>query len=168
MTQSALTSRNAVAADLSGVSPSRRLISVDIFRGLCVAGMVLVTNAGSWSSIYWPLKHADWNGVTPTDMIFPSFLFLAGLPMTFSFAARERRGADTVAIARHILFRSLALIGLGVLLNCFDLLSLTDLRVPGVLQRIGLCYAVGGAVYLAVRKRRAMLALAFWLDRLWR
>lgn len=131
-------------------SRSERLLSVDVLRGLCVAGMVLVTNAGDWNHVYWPLKHADWNGVTPTDMIFPSFLFLAGLAMTYSFASRQRRGQSAAQTARHIAMRSLGLILLGLFLNCFDLLSLPNLRIPGVLQRIGLCYLCAGLLYLAV------------------
>jgi predicted acyltransferase len=146
-----------MAASAPGIAPvsevSRRVLSVDIFRGLCVAGMVLVTNPGSWDFVYGPLKHAEWNGSTPTDMIFPSFLFLAGVAMTFSFASRRSRGLATAEIARHILVRSVGLIVLGVLLNLFDLLSVPDLRLPGVLQRIGLCYCVGGFVYLAVWRR---------------
>ena len=127
-----------------------RLISVDFFRGLCVAGMVLVTNAGDWNHIYWPLKHADWNGLTPTDLIFPSFLFLAGVSTAYSFAARKGRGQSSTRIARHVVLRSFGLILVGLFLNCFDLLSLPDLRIPGVLQRIGLCFVCAGLLYLAV------------------
>ena len=142
------------SADIGSAAVSSRLLSVDVFRGLCVAGMILVTNPGTYDSIYWPLKHADWNGATPTDMIFPSFLFLAGVSMTFSFAARQRRGESATLSARHIVLRSLGLIVLGVCLNCMDLLTLPDLRLPGVLQRIGLCYCSGGLVYLALRGKR--------------
>jgi predicted acyltransferase len=133
---------------------SRRFLSVDIFRGLCVAGMILVTNPGSYSYVYGPLKHADWNGATPTDMIFPSFLMMAGVSMTFSFAARERRGESSDHLARHVFFRSVCLIMLGITLNLFDLLTLPSLRLPGVLQRIGLCYFLGGILYLAIRNTR--------------
>lgn len=127
-----------------------RLISVDLFRGLCVAGMVLVTNAGDWNHVYWPLKHADWNGLTPTDLIFPSFLFLAGVSTAYSFAARKGRGQSSTRIARHVVLRSFGLILVGLFLNCFDLLSLPDLRIPGVLQRIGLCFVCAGPLYLSV------------------
>ncbi|HEY6490690.1 MAG: heparan-alpha-glucosaminide N-acetyltransferase domain-containing protein [Terracidiphilus sp.] len=137
------------------VVPDRavRMVSVDVFRGLIIAAMLLVTNAGSWDFVYWPLKHADWNGVTPTDMIFPSFLFLSGVSITFSFAARRRRGATSVELARHIVVRSLSLITLGVLLNGFPLYDLHNLRIPGILQRIGLCYLVAGFVYLASSRK---------------
>lgn len=133
----------------SGDVLSRRLLSVDVLRGLCVAGMILVTNAGDWNHVYWPLQHATWNGVTPTDMIFPTFLFLAGVSMTYSFAARRKRGEPAARIAAHVVRRSALLIFLGLFLNCFDLLQLTDLRIPGVLQRIGLCYLCAGLLYLA-------------------
>ncbi len=129
---------------------SRRLISLDVFRGLLVAGMVLVTNAGSWSYVYWPLKHADWNGLTPTDMIFPSFLFLVGISMTFSFIKRRNQGETPAKTCIHIVQRSVLLIFIGLFLNCFDLFQLPDLRIPGVLQRIGLCYLLGGLLYLFI------------------
>jgi predicted acyltransferase len=133
---------------------SRRLVSVDVFRGLLVAGMVLVTNAGDWNHVYWPLKHADWNGSTPTDMIFPSFLFLAGVSVTFSFASRMARRATRGQLAGHIVWRSLLLILLGLFLNGFPLFDMHNLRIPGVLQRIGLCYMLAGFFYLATIRRK--------------
>ena len=139
---------SSVASDVHATSP--RLLSIDVFRGLMVAGMVLVTNPGTYDFIYWPLKHADWNGSTPTDMIFPSFLFIVGVSMTFSFVTRRARGETAPAAALHILRRSATLILLGLFLNCFDLLSLPHLRIPGVLQRIGLCYLCGGLLYLSI------------------
>src|ERR1700749_2079976 len=90
-------SRTSKANPLSP-QDSGRMLSLDVFRGLIVAGMVLVTNAGSWEHVYWPLKHADWNGVTPTDMIFPSFLFICGVSMTLSFKARLERGITAAAL----------------------------------------------------------------------
>jgi predicted acyltransferase len=151
-----------------GLVSSKRLLSVDVLRGLCVAGMILVTNAGDWNHVYWPLKHADWNGVTPTDMIFPTFLFLVGVSMTFSFASRIRRGETSSQSAAHILRRSVSLILLGLFLNCFDLFRLPDLRIPGVLQRIGLCYLCAGLLYLSVSgtqpaRRAAVLVAAIVL-----
>jgi predicted acyltransferase len=131
-----------------------RLLSLDVFRGMLVAGMVLVTNAGDWNAVYWPLKHADWNGWTPTDMIFPSFLFIVGVSMTFSFAARRRRGDSTGRLAGHVALRSLLLILLGLFLNGFPLFDLANLRVPGILQRIGLCYLAAGLFYLAASRNR--------------
>jgi predicted acyltransferase len=148
MTTAQVDASSFVASDARANSP--RLLSIDVFRGLMVAGMVLVTNPGTYDFIYWPLKHADWNGSTPTDMIFPAFLFIVGVSMTFSFASRRTHGETASAAALHILRRSAMLILLGLFLNCFDLLSLPHLRIPGVLQRIGLCYLCGGLLYLAI------------------
>ena len=136
-----------------GKTARQRLVSVDFFRGVLVMGMLLVTNAGDWNHVYWPLKHADWNGSTPTDMIFPSFLFLAGVSTTFSFASRLARGVTRTELAGHIAVRSLLLILLGLFLNGFPLFDMHNLRIPGVLQRIGLCYLAGGLLYLAASRR---------------
>jgi predicted acyltransferase len=163
---STVVARAQAEPNLAGrAANSQRVLSIDVFRGACVAGMVLVTNAGDWSHVYWPLKHADWNGLTPTDLIFPSFLFLAGVSITYSFAARLGRGQTSAQIAGHVVLRSFGLILFGLFLNCFDLLSLPDLRIPGVLQRIGLCFLCAGPVYLTVlskpvRRRVAMLIAA--------
>ena len=86
-----------------------RLVSLDVYRGLAVAGMILVTNAGNWNAVYWPLSHAAWNGWTPTDLIFPSFLFIVGVAMTLSFAARIEGGARRGTLGWHVLRRSLVL-----------------------------------------------------------
>jgi predicted acyltransferase len=148
---SVVAARPQAEPNLAGpAANSQRLLSVDVFRGVCVAGMVLVTNAGDWNHVYWPFKHADWNGLTPTDLIFPSFLFLAGVSTAYSFAVRLGRGQSSAQIARHVILRSFGLILVGLLLNCFDLLSLPDLRIPGVLQRIGLCFLCAGPLYLSV------------------
>jgi predicted acyltransferase len=143
----------SLSAASRGNAARQRLVSVDFFRGVLVMGMVLVTNAGDWNHVYWPLKHADWNGSTPTDMIFPSFLFLAGVSTTFSFASRLARGATRTELAGHIAVRSLLLILLGLFLNGFPLFDMHNLRIPGVLQRIGLCYLAGGLIYLATSRR---------------
>ena len=132
---------------------SGRMVSLDVFRGLIIAGMLLVTNAGSWDFVYWPLKHADWNGVTPTDMIFPSFLFLSGISLTYSCTARRRRGATSAQLAGHLGFRSVSLIALGLALNGFPLYDMHNLRIPGILQRIGLCSLGAGLFYLASSRR---------------
>src|SRR5271156_1616987 len=84
---------------------SERLVSLDVYRGLTIAGMILVTDPGTYSAVYWPLLHAQWNGAAPTDMIFPCFLFMSGVSITLSFAARMERGADRGALARHIAVR---------------------------------------------------------------
>jgi predicted acyltransferase len=138
-------------AELPGNSisqPSARLISLDVFRGLTVAGMVLVTDPGTYSAVYWPLLHAQWDNPTPTDMIFPSFLFIVGMAMTFSFASRIERGANRGTLAWHLLRRSVVIFVLGLVINGFPDYDWRHLRIPGVLQRIALCYLCGGLIYL--------------------
>jgi predicted acyltransferase len=132
------------------VSKPERLISLDVFRGLIVAGMILVTNPGTYSAVYWPLLHANWNGWTLTDMIFPSFLFIVGVAVTLSFAARTARGERRGRLARHLLQRAVILILLGLFLNAFPFFELHTLRIAGVLQRIALCCAIGGLLYLSL------------------
>jgi predicted acyltransferase len=127
----------------------QRLLSVDVLRGLCVAGMVLVNFPTDWVLRYHQLSHADWDGATATDMIFPMFLFLAGLSMALSFAARTRRGQSRRQLAGHVVIRSLTLLLLGLLLNAFPGFDWRNLHLPGVLQRIALCYLMGGLFTIA-------------------
>src|SRR5271166_428584 len=138
-----------------------RLVSLDVYRGLTIAGMILVTDPGTYSAVYWPLLHAPWNGWTPTDMIFPSFLFISGVAMTFSFAARTERGETRGQLAVHLVWRAALLIGIGLVLNGFPLFHLKTLRIPGILQRIALCYLGGGLLYLAcnAKTRRTRISI---------
>lgn len=136
----------------SATSKPERLVSLDVFRGLIIAGMILVTDPGTYSRVYWPLLHKDWNGWTPTDMIFPSFLFIVGVAITLSFRSRTARGETRGKLTRHLLRRSAVLIFLGLILNGFPFFDLHRLRIPGVLQRIALCYLCGGLLYLATGK----------------
>ncbi len=133
-------------SDSSGVS--HRIISLDVFRGLAVAGMILVTDPGTYSAVYWPLLHAEWNGWTPTDMIFPGFLFAVGIAITFSLASRLQRGDGRGKLAGHIAVRSLVIFLLGLAVNGFPDYNLHSIRIPGVLQRIALCYLVAALLYL--------------------
>jgi predicted acyltransferase len=137
------------SAQIPVIKPAR-LVSLDVFRGVTVAGMILVTNPGTYSAVYWPLLHANWNGWTLTDMIFPSFLFIVGVAMTLSFAARTARGETRRSLALHLLQRAVILVLIGLFLNAFPYFDLHTLRIPGVLQRIALCYLGGGLLYLAL------------------
>jgi predicted acyltransferase len=110
--------------------------------------MILVNDPGSWNNIYWPLEHAPWNGWTPTDLIFPFFLFIMGVSMAFSFAARQGRGAKRGRLALHVLRRSAIIFAIAVFLNGFPYFHLTRMRIPGVLQRIAVCYLAAGLVVL--------------------
>ncbi len=209
-----------------------RLLSLDVFRGITIAGMILVNNPGSWGNIYAPLGHAKWNGWTPTDLVFPSFLFIVGVAMTFSFDRRSAEGAGRSRLLGHVIRRTLILFGLGMIMysfpdwrlmapyiltiaglwllfrqepplswptesssRLFKLVAWTllgsavvwfaadfayfqwphppatpqtaPLRVPGVLQRIAVCYFLVAVImmYLGVRGRAVVTAgilLAYW------
>ena len=127
-----------------------RVVSLDVFRGLAVMGMILVTDPGTYSAVYRPLLHSNWNGWTPTDMIFPSFLFAVGVSITLSFASRTERGEDRAKVARHVMFRSMAIFMIGIFVNGFPDFNLHTIRIPGVLQRIALCYLCGALFYLGI------------------
>ncbi|TGM11911.1 DUF1624 domain-containing protein [Leptospira selangorensis] len=117
-----------------------RILSIDLLRGLTVAGMILVNNPGTWSNMYWPLKHAKWDGCTPTDLVFPFFLFVVGASIPFSVS-------NGIQEFPKILKRASILIFLGLFLNFFGEWSFSNLRFPGVLQRIGFAYFFGAIVY---------------------
>jgi predicted acyltransferase len=158
-----------VAPSSVAVSPvADRLLSLDAFRGITIAGMLLVNNPGTWNSIYPPLRHADWHGWTPTDLIFPFFLFIVGVAITFSFAARVERGAGRGVLLRGALRRSAILFLLGLVLHAFpNYLDLSHLRIPGVLQRIALAYAAAAVIVLYARLHAqvviaAALLLGYW------
>ena len=118
--------------------------------------MILVNDPGSWTHIYPPLEHADWNGWTLTDLIFPFFLFIVGVSMTLSFASRVSRGWTPRALALHVVRRSLLIFALGLFLNGFPDFDFSTIRIMGVLQRIALCYFAGGLLYLATFKKDPM------------
>ncbi len=125
-----------------------RLVSLDVFRGATIAGMILVNDPGSWKAIYPPLEHAEWNGWTPTDLVFPFFLWIVGVAMTLSFAKRVERGDDRGKLFLHTLRRSAIIFALGLFLNAFPYFHLATVRIPGVLQRIAVCYLVAAAIFL--------------------
>lgn len=143
-----------------------RLRSLDVFRGLTVAAMVLVNSPGN-DEIYAPLRHAVWNGWTPTDLIFPSFLIIMGASAAFSAAAREERADPDALSARRALLRAALLIGLGLLVNTFIYWGSVGVRFPGVLQRIALCY-LGIEAFLFLGRPRTepvaatALLLVYW------
>jgi predicted acyltransferase len=128
------------------------MVSLDVFRGATIAAMILVNDPGSWSHIYPPLEHAEWNGWTPTDLIFPFFLFIVGVSLTLSFPARIARGFTRRALAIHVVRRSALIFAIGLFLNGFPDFDLSSIRIMGVLQRIALCYLAAGLLYLATFK----------------
>ena len=115
--------------------------------------MILVNDAGG-DSTYWPLEHARWNGWTPTDLVFPSFLFMVGMAITLSLPSRLARGVKVWVLVRQIVFRSVALFVLAELLYGFPDYDLHTIRIPGVLQRIALCYLCGALLYLISRREQ--------------
>ncbi|MEI6667823.1 MAG: heparan-alpha-glucosaminide N-acetyltransferase domain-containing protein [Acidobacteriota bacterium] len=118
-----------------------RMVSLDAFRGLTMAGMVIVNNPGDWGHAYWPLQHAEWNGCTPTDLIFPFFLFIVGVSLTLS------RG--TMGNPWKIVKRAGVIFGLGFLLTFWPRFDLAVVRIPGVLPRIAVCYLATAFVFRA-------------------
>src|SRR5512137_2883748 len=123
-------------------SSSSRLLSLDAFRGATIAGMILVNNPGQWDAIYPQLRHAAWHGWTFTDFIFPFFLWIVGVAMTFSFAKRLEMGDSSSKLLRHVFQRASIIFLIGLLLTAFPFglfsdssFSLNTLRIPGVLQR---------------------------------
>ncbi len=146
---------------------TERLVSLDAFRGLTIAGMILVNNPGSWSYVYPPLAHAAWHGWTPTDLIFPYFLFIVGVAIPFSFRKRLASGAARADLMRHVVRRSAILVGLGIAMRAIPDLDFGTMRYYGVLQRIGLVYLAAASAYLFLGKRvrwglTAALLFGYW------
>jgi predicted acyltransferase len=142
---------------------SKRLASLDAFRGFTIASMVLVNNPGDWSHIHGPLEHAKWNGWTFTDWIFPFFLFIGGISMTLSLGRRAEEGADKAMLLKQLGKRAAIIFGIGLLLNLIPHFSLTTVRIPGVLQRIALCTMLAApfVVYLDWRRQCLVILGAF-------
>ncbi len=156
----------------TGVAPQARprYLALDVFRGFTVAGMLLVNNPGSWSAIYPPLRHAEWHGWTPTDLIFPFFLFVVGITTHISVASARARGEDDGQIIARILRRGALIVLCGLLLSAFPYLPLTritGIRIPGVLQRIGVVYALAALITLRGTWRTHVAALIALLFGYW-
>src|SRR5579859_2833408 len=147
-----------------------RLVSLDAFRGITVAAMILVNNPGSWDAVYPPLRHAHWNGCTPTDLIFPFFLFIVGMSIHFAYQSRLPDGMNRKVFSK-ILKRTLIIFGLGLLLAWFPVFSLgrlSHLRIPGVLQRVSLVFFCCSLLYfrsgwLAQIRVAALLLVGYFL-----
>ena len=151
------------------MAATQRLLSIDAFRGLTIAGMILVNDPGS-DATFAPLEHAAWNGWTPTDLVFPFFLFLVGTSMVFSFSSRQEKGSTRRELFRHTIRRSLYIYGIGLALHLypFTLHRIEHVRVMGVLARIALCYLLGSLIYLYTSRRMraaviAALLVGYWL-----
>ena len=160
------------------ISPTARLLSLDVFRGFTILGMILVNNPGDWGHLYWPLGHANWHGWTPTDLVFPFFLFIVGTALAYSLR-KYRTGTEISQVVYwRIARRTVVLVLLGMLLNrssalfnyllgIADTVDLTNWRFPGVLQRIGLVYFAVSLIvlHLGLRSQAALsaaLLLGYW------
>ena len=128
--------------------PTARLISLDAFRGFTIAGMVLVNNPGDWGNLYSQLAHAEWNGWTFTDWIFPFFLFICGVSMTFSLGRRAEAGEDKAHLLTQLFKRAAIIFLIGFLLNLIPSFDFSSVRIPGVLQRIALCTMLAAPIVL--------------------
>lgn len=144
-----------------------RIVSLDVLRGVTIAAMILVNNPGS-TAAYWPLKHARWSGWTPTDLIFPFFIFIVGVSLVFSFASRLKRGDSRRALVLHALRRSAIIFAIGLFLNGLPDFHLAAWRIPGVLQRIAVSYLAAALITLYSRTHArivwvVVLLAGYWL-----
>lgn len=142
---------------------NKRLQSLDVFRGLTIALMVLVNNAGDLPKGS-PFVHAEWNGCTPTDLVFPFFLFIVGIAITFSLTKRKEAGEN---VFRKILIRTLWIVGIGIFLNGAPQFDLGTWRIPGVLTRIGIVYGIASVVFMTTTVRQQVFiaigcVLSYW------
>jgi predicted acyltransferase len=141
-----MTAATAISQPVLG-KPAR-MVSLDVLRGLTIGFMIMVNNNGDGSLAYWAMKHTAWNGFTPTDLVFPTFLFLVGISTVFSTQARLAQGATKQSIFLHTLRRTVILYLLGLLVNSFPYFHLSTMRFYGVLPRIAICYLFVATLYL--------------------
>ena len=144
-----------------------RLVSLDAFRGLTIAFMVLVNTPGDGDHVYAPLRHAEWHGWTPTDVVFPSFMWIAGLAMTLSFARRLESGVSRPELMWQALRRSIILYALGLLVYAYPDFDLPTLRLMGVLQRIAICTCAASAIWLTTGVRGRVVWVVALLGVYW-
>ncbi len=137
----------------------RRVLSIDVLRGITIAFMILVNDPGDWGHVYGQLDHAPWNGLTLTDLVFPTFLFLMGASLIYSIAARQASGNCRLTLTGHIFRRAAILFALDLALSGFPEYQLAHMRIYGVLTRIALCYLCAGLILLATRRVAALTAI---------
>lgn len=147
----------------------QRIESVDILRGFTIVAMILVNTPGEWGHVYTPLLHAEWHGLTPTDLIFPFFLFIVGISIYFAY----KNKSNNKSTYKKVAIRSLKLIGLGLFLNAFlpyfpFFQDFETMRLPGVLQRIGIVFFISSVLYLNCNWKRLLgisifILIGYWL-----
>jgi predicted acyltransferase len=140
-------------------APPGRIASLDAFRGFAIASMVLVNNPGDWGHLYAPLEHAKWNGWTFTDLVFPFFLFAAGMSMAVSVDRRLRAGEDRGHLLASTSRRALVIFLVGLVLNLFPAFDFSSVRIPGVLQRIALCILAAAPLAIWLRTRSIVIGI---------
>ncbi|MCA8829202.1 acyltransferase family protein [Hymenobacter pini] len=148
---------------LAEASQPGRLMSLDVFRGLTVMGMILVNNPGDWGHIYAPLEHAHWHGCTPTDLIFPFFLFIVGVSITYALDGARQQPATHGRTMLRVLKRAAILFGLGLFSALFPKFDFSMVRIPGVLARIAVVFLVCGVLFLKTNRKQQIGLLAFIL-----
>lgn len=138
-----------------------RFLSIDALRGLSVAAMLLVNNAGDWDHVYWWLEHAAWDGTTPADFIFPFFLVIVGVSLYLAFTPKFELGVANKLLMRSVVWRACKIFALGVLLHLIAMLLIPgrEFRLLGVLQRIGICFLVAGSILIYARSLRVQVLI---------
>jgi predicted acyltransferase len=134
-------------------SPKPRLRSLDFFRGLTVAGMILVNNPGDWGHIYAPLEHSVWNGCTPTDLVFPFFLFIVGVSIVYAMSAKKANPSNQRALILKAARRAATIYLLALVLNFINSFDLSHLRLLGVLPRIAIVFFISSVIYIKTTRK---------------
>jgi predicted acyltransferase len=146
-----------------------RLVSIDVLRGITIAFMIVVNNNGDGDRAFGALKHAQWSGFPPSDLVFPTFLLIVGISIVLSTESRLADGASKRSLLGHVVRRSITLFLLGLVVNGFPFFHLAALRVYGVLPRIAICYLLGSALYLISRRAGdkvvllVLLLVGYWI-----
>jgi len=177
---------DATTSTVASSAPRERLISLDVFRGITIAGMLLVNDPGTWSAIFPPLEHAAWDGWTPTDLIFPFFLFIVGITTYLSMSARRARGDDNAALVKQILRRGIIIYLLGFAMAMFPfyqwgtiaslpnatgwdriIFRIEHVRILGVLPRIAIVYICAGLLTLKTTLKQQIIIISTLLIGYW-
>lgn len=144
-----------------------RLIALDVLRGMTLVLMLIVNNPGDWGHIFAPLEHADWNGCTLTDLVFPFFLFMMGVAVPYALGSRKAAGKSDSQLYKKILYRTVMIFLIGMALSGFPYYHLNTIRIPGVLQRIAVVYGVIAVLYLNCSVRSLLVILTLILIGYW-
>ena len=153
---------------------NQRLLSLDVFRGATVAAMILVNNPGDWGHIYAPLEHASWHGCTPTDLIFPFFLFIVGVSISYAMSSKKEDPQAHGQTIRKAAKRAVILFGLGLFLSLYPkiftdpITALGNVRIPGVLQRIAVVFLISSIIFLKNSEKNIMriaggVLILYWI-----